>query len=248
MPQYDKYRYGLGQRAYEQAASAAAAPAPTGRSPGAVEREMSGAAQGAARGTREALAGLARNLGGTTNPLYAMMAARLQQGGEAIAGGAMGDIAAREADRNAQTELARRQQMLGAAGVGAQIGSTQAQTMLGAERNQLAANELGQSERFGNLRLGLAGRGQALSEELGRGGLALQQELGRGNLAARAREAVQQGTLQGQSNRITARRNEDMYNLGMAQLASRNYWGAQPEFQAPVQREPSYRSYWGSGF
>lgn len=214
-----KYKSELGEAAFREARSAAGGAIPLGRTPGQLNRAKSLATSGANASTQQGQASLARNLGGTTSPLYAMLSSRMQMAGGAQAAGAHMDIDANEAARNQDLEMARRQQMLGVGQLGFQHSALAADTALGAERNTLQQQQINNQMALGQRNLGLSERRADVEAELGRGNLSLQTELGRGELDLRNRSLGAQTQLgyAGLDQRAAAAQMQ--FQLGMARLS-----------------------------
>lgn len=217
----EKYKYELGERSFREAQGAASAAVPLGRTPDQIARAKSGAAASAESGLGQAQAGLARNLGGTTSPLYAMLAARMRTGASAQASGAALDIDAQEAQRNQEMEMARRGQMLGAGQLGLGFSQLTAQTGLGAERNAMEQQQINNQWSLGQRGMAVNEQQAALGAELGRGDLALRTELGRGNLSLGNRSLGAQTGLGYAGLAQRQQESQMQFALGQQQMAQR---------------------------
>jgi hypothetical protein len=239
MPIYDpnKYKSLYGTQTAAAAQGAVTAPIPTGRTADQLNRSKSLAANTTRQGAEQGKAALARNLGGTTSPLYAMLSANMDLSGQAASAGIASDVDAAEAQRAQELEMARRQQMLQLGGLGQQVAGLQASTQLSAESNQMQQQNINNSMLLGQSGLALQSRNADLSAELGRGDLALRRELGQGQLSL-GRAQLGANTALGQmSLQQRAQEAQQQFQLGMMRL----------QMQQEQMQNASFFSYPGGG-
>jgi hypothetical protein len=104
-------------------------------------------------GVNNAIAGMSRNLGGTSNPAFAALAARIRAGGTAGVAAKMADIDIAETHRTQDLEMNNRGLALNAAGIGAQVQNAQ----MGDATNRA---DLGLRDKLGTVGLNLQSQEQ----------------------------------------------------------------------------------------